>query len=263
MIKYDTPQGSSTEWTPLSGLPQGTSNAPMYEWGTGGGPGGVYGGPGGSGILSSPYYQQVAAAVAAAAAADAAGRKAGVQQALISFGEAPSGFTDKYKDVDDLTRDLANKNTLSGISTKARLTQGRTDAINMFNRAQAARGARRSGNRGWGLRKRQLEFDQGYSDAVGKLLGYTGDLYSTFANNEYNRALQLANAALVASQNMNFGPGVKPNTVTPTPAFTPAWQGTWAEGIDTGGYVPDSNEITQYPTEPPKSGPVWGGWVPS
>jgi hypothetical protein len=35
----------------------------------------------------------------------------------------------------------------------------------------------------------------------------------------------------------------------------PVWQGTWAEGIDTGGYVPRSDVITDYGPAPT----IYGG----
>ena len=184
---------------PMPGTQLGADG--MYSFGGGGGGGGA------GGLAGSPYYQQVLAAVNAASTGDAAARRSAIQQALIGFGLVPEGFADKYGDVDALTRSLAEKNTTSGISTRARLLQARSDAIRQFSRSLSARGLRRSGAKGYGLRRRQLEFDQGYSDALGKLLGYTGGLYSQFAGNEYQRQLSLANALAYASQNLgNFAP---------------------------------------------------------
>lgn len=215
----------------------------------GGGPGGGQSGTGAGGPLTgSPYYQQVLAATNAAGAADAAGRRSAIQQALISFGLVPEGFQDKYGDIDALTRDLAGKNTSSGLSTRARLLEARSDAIKQFSRGLSARGLRRSGAKGYGLRRRQLDFDRSYSDALGKLLGYTGGLYNQFAGNEYQRQLGLAGALANASQSLgNYG------TQQSSSAFTPSWAGTWAQGIDTGGYVPGSNTITDYGTDRPIS----------
>ena len=178
------------------------------------GPDGFYvlegggGGAGGGALTGSPYYQQVLAAVNAGAAADAAARRTSIQQAMIGFGLVPEGFSDKYGDIDALTRSLAEKNTLTGISTRARLLQARADAIRMFSRSLAARGLRRSGAKGFGLRRRQLLFDQGYSDALTRLLGYTGNLYSQFGQNEYQRQLALAQALAYASSQMSgYGGG--------------------------------------------------------
>lgn len=204
MVKYNTPQGSSTEWTPL----QNWDGSPIPVGDIGRGGGGGTGGGGGGMLTSSPYYQQVLAATNSAAAADAAARRGAIQQALIGWGLVPEGFQDKYGDVDDLTRQLAGKNTASGISTHARMLQARADAIRQFSRGLSARGLRRSGAKGYGLRRRQLQFDQNYADALQKLLGYTGGLYSQFAGNEYQRQLQLANALAYASQNLgDYGGG--------------------------------------------------------
>lgn len=176
----------------------------------GGGPGGGSAGTGGGGaLMGSPYYQQVLAATNSAAAADAAARRSAIQQALISFGEVPEGFADKYGDIDALTRELAGKNTTSGISAKARLLEARNDAIRQFSRQLSARGMRRSGAKGWGLRRRQLDFDRNYSDALGKLLGYTSGLYNQFAANEYARQIGLANALANASSQLgDYGSGL-------------------------------------------------------
>lgn len=196
----------------VAGLPPANESEGYDIWqlpsGGGGGAGtGATGGAAGT-LASSPYYQQVLAATNSAATADAAARRSAIQQALISFGLVPEGFQDKYGDIDALTRDLAEKNTTSGLSTRARLLEARSDAIKRFSRGLSARGLRRSGAKGYGLRRRQLDFDRNYSDALGKLLGYTGGLYNQFASNEYQRQLGLANALAYASQSLgDYGGG--------------------------------------------------------
>ncbi len=193
--------GKLNGWDYDKGAPmQGTTLGSDGLYSLGGGGGG--GGSGGGALESSPYYQQVLASTNSSAAADAASRRTAIQQAVIGWGDAPEGFSDKFGDVDQLTRDLASKNTSTGISTKARLLQARTDAIRKFTRSLSARGLRRSGAKGYGLRRRQLEFDQGYADALSKLLGYTGSTYSQFGQNEYQRQLALANALAYASQSL-------------------------------------------------------------
>jgi len=52
MIKYNTPQGTSTEWTPIPGY-EGGGNVPGYEWGPGGSSGGQWGIPNASGYLQA------------------------------------------------------------------------------------------------------------------------------------------------------------------------------------------------------------------
>ena len=269
--RYDvsqmTPVGNGTytvdgyyfdsEGRPLSGgVPgdgpgQWTDGLPGARGGSGpGGGGGTAGSGGGGPLTSSPYYQQVLAATNSAAAADAAARRSSIQQALISFGLVPENFQDKYGDIDALTRELAEKNTTSGLSTRARMLEARSDAIKQFSRGLSARGLRRSGAKGFGLRRRQLDFDRSYSDALGKLLGYTGGLYNQFAANEYQRQLGLAGALSNASQSLGnyggYGGGGGGGG-----AVVPQYAGTWAEGIDTGGYVPGSEKITDYGSTSP------------
>lgn len=198
--------------SPVAGLPPANQSESYNIWampsGGGGGAGTSPTGGGGGALTGSPYYQQVLAATNSAAAADAAARRAAIQQALISFGLVPEGFQDKYGDIDPLTRELAEKNTSSGLSTRARLLEARSEAIRQFSRGLSARGLRRSGAKGYGLRKRQLDFDRSYSDSLGKLLGYTGGLYNQFASNEYQRQMGLASALAYASQSLgDYGSG--------------------------------------------------------
>ena len=164
----------------------------------GGGSNGLY-----DSAVSSPWYQQALAATRSAEAADSAARKSAIQQALIQFGIVPEGFQDKYGDVDANTRSLATANTSSGISAFARLKQALADSQRDASRRLAAKGLRRSGARGYAFRKNQLGYDQNYSDAVGKLLGYTSGLYSNYANNAYGRQMGLSSALGSAINNMS------------------------------------------------------------
>ena len=59
---------------------------------------------------------------------------------------------------------------------------------------------RGSGSKGFGLRRGQLDFDRVFQDSLSQLLGYTGGLYSTYANNQYNRQLQLAQTLFQLAQ---------------------------------------------------------------
>lgn len=208
-VEYDS-GGLALGPRPLfnDGLPAADADYQNWWAQNPGGPGsGGPGGPGGSNILSNPYYQQVLAAINGAGASDAASRRTGIQQALIAFGLVPENFNDKYGDVDALTRSLADKNTTSGLSTRARLLQSFSDTNRTDLRNLNARGLRRSGTRGYKLRRNQLAFDQQNTDALGQLLGYSGSLYSQFAQNEYQRALQLAEAARFASTQVDPGGG--------------------------------------------------------
>lgn len=153
--------------------------------------------------MSSPWFQQAQAAVNAARAADEAFRKQAIQQMLIQFGLVPANFTDQYGDVDQTTRDLAAANTQSGISAAARLQQALKDANTQSSRDLTARGLRRSGARGYQLRRNQLGYDQSYSDAIAKLLGGAASAYQSFAQGEFGRQQSLSSALQSAIGNMS------------------------------------------------------------
>lgn len=223
-----------TEGRPLSAIPneqEWTPGLPGARGGTGPGGGGGGGGSadGLAGLaINSPWYQQALAASQAAEAADAASRKAAIQQMLVQFGLVPGGFQDPYGDVDQTTRDLAAANTASGISASARLLQALKDAQKSSVSQLTARGLRRSGARGYEMRRNQLGYDQSYSDAVQKLLGSAQSLYSGFAQNQYNRQMSLANALASAVSNMSSFTPTSYNRVAvaaPAPVSAPAY---WA-----------------------------------
>lgn len=181
--------------------------------------------------VNSPFYQQALAATRASGLADAASRKSAIQQALIQFGLVPSGFQDKYGDVDATTRSLADQNTSSGISAYARLLQAHKDAQRDLSRRLAARGLRRSGTRGYGMRRNQLAYDQNFSDSVAKLLGFANSTYGNFANAEYQRQMGLSSALSNAVNQM--GSWWKPTFAQPSSfASTDYWQ---TPGSYTGG----------------------------
>lgn len=262
--RYDTSQmtqvgdGRLTDGTyfydqnglPLDAIPGGnewTPGLPGARGGTGPGGGAVAaGGAGGNMLLASPWFQQAQAAVNAARAADEAYRRQAIEQMLIQFGVVPPGFTDPYGDITQTTRDLAQQNTASGISAAARLKQALADANRDTIQKLTARGLRRSGARGYGLRRNQLGYDQSYSDAVAKLLQGANAAYNSFAQNEYGRQMSLASALQSALNSMSFGGSYNsggssaPKTFTP-PSYTPS-NNPWNDytgntiGSGSGGY---------------------------
>lgn len=198
-------------WTPgLPGARGGNDNSHMGQ--PGGGSGGTVGGS------ANPYFQQTQSILNAQGSADAADTRAAIQQALVSFGLVPEGFQDKMGALDDLTRDLIAKNTKSGISTHARLLEGRADHIRDLVNRLTSKGLRRSGARGYGLRRGQLDFDRIFQDALAQLQGHTGGLYKNYANNEYNRQLQLANA--LSNAFVNFRPSSPSSPSNPSTTTT-------------------------------------------
>lgn len=172
-------------------------------------------------LASDPYYQQMLSLTQAQSMADAAARREAVQKALISFGLVPEGFQDRYRDISDLTRQLAQKNTVSGISTYARLLQSRKDTIRNLINALTARGLRRSGAKGFGLNRAQLSYDQNFSDALNSLLSFVQNAYSTFSQSEYSRQMALLQALQQASEYYvpSTGAGIGP--------YSPASATTW------------------------------------
>lgn len=183
----------------------------MGPWGSQSNNGGGGGGGGGGGN-SNPYYDQLASMYRAQGAAEAAGMRDSIRQMLIGMGLVPEGFQDKFGALDDATRALINKNTETGISTYARLNEqkklGLKDLINRLN----SRGLRRSGARGYGLRKNQLNYDRNLSDVLSQLMQQVGGMYSNYSANEYARQAALIQAA------MNYYSGGGGSSYTPGPS---------------------------------------------
>lgn len=150
---------------------------------------------------SNPYYQQMLASINASGAADAADTRAAVQQALIGFGFVPGGFKDRMGALDAATRALIEKNTQTGISGYARLLESRSEGIKDLVNSLQARGLRRSGAKGYGLKRNQLAFDRNFADATSNLLGGIGNRYSQYAQNESARQNQLAQMMMWVYQN--------------------------------------------------------------
>lgn len=161
--------------------------------GGGGGPGG---GGGGGGRNANPWYNQLESLFRAQGASEQAAMRSALQQMLIGYGLVPENFEDKFGALDDVTRKLIQKNTDTGISTMARLREqrmlGNRDLINRLN----ARGLRRSGAKGYGLRKNQLGFDRDFADSLSQLMGQVGSKYSQYASNDSARQMALMQAAM-------------------------------------------------------------------
>ena len=164
----------------------------MGPWTTNNGGGGRGGGGGGPGAS----YDQLASMYRAQGAAEAAGMRDSIRQMLIGMGLVPGGFKDQFGALDDATRELIKKNTDTGISTYARLNEQKTmgikDLVNRLN----ARGLRRSGARGAGLRKNQLGYDRNLNDVMSQLMQQVGSMYSNYSQNEYARQAALIMAAM-------------------------------------------------------------------
>lgn len=229
-----------SEGRPLDAIPGGnewTAGLPGARGGTG--PGDMGGGSSLSGPgFSNPYFQQAQAAVNAARTADAAARRAAIQQALIQFGLVPDNVADPYGDIDQTTRNLAGQNTTSGISVAARLREALQDAQRRSSRELTARGLRRSGARGYQMRRNQLGYDRSYSDALGQLLSGINTAYQGFAQGEYGRQMSLASAlqqALASYSSFGGGGGGSSGGTpsTPPPTFSAPTIGSGSGGTGT------------------------------
>jgi hypothetical protein len=246
-VNQDTPglppANQSESYDVYGGTPSGG--------GGGGAPGSGLSGIGGS---SDPYFNQIKSMLMAQSQDQAASTKAQIQKMLIGFGMVPEGFQDKLGALDDLTKSLIQKNNESGIATHARLLEGKRDVMRSLVGRLSSSGLRRSGTKGAKLRKGQLDYDRIMADSLQELLGQVGNAYSGYASSEQQRQMQLLSA--LQSSNMYSGAGSTQGGGGGgggggSPSFAPIWQGTWAEGIDTGGYVPNSGVITDYGSNQP------------
>ena len=258
--RYDVSRMTPEERTQFDseGRPLGSNNPGQWEW-TEGLPGargrdankygpGAGGGGGGGGMSPDAYFQQVKAMLQAQAQAEAASTKGMLQKLLIGFGMVPEGFEDKLGVLDDLTKELIHKNTSSGISQYARLLEAKGDNTKALIGRLSNTGLRRSGAKGAKLRKGQLDYDRLLSDSLQEVLSQVSGAYGNMATNEQQRQMQLLSALQNSQGNYWSGSGSSQQAPYTPPAYSnPVVNaGTWAEGIDTGGYVPGSGVITDF-----------------
>jgi hypothetical protein len=134
-----------------------------------------------------PRYQQILAQLNSMGAMDLANSRAAIQQALIAFGMAPEGFQDRFGSLDAATLEAMRKNTEGGLSTVAQLQDLRKEAITSLVNNLSARGLRRSGAKGAGLRKRQKDYQKAYASSLQKMLQMANSVYGAYAQNEAER----------------------------------------------------------------------------
>ncbi len=161
-------------------------------------------------LARNPYFQAAQAQRNAASIADKADRDAAIRRAIIDFGYVPPGlidFKDQGDTLDATTRDLAAKNTTSGMSIWARLADAAKVQQRDVTNSVGARGLFRSGELSYGLGRSQLQADQGRYDAIKGLNDYISGVQSAWAAAERARAAQAA-----ADANPN-APGNEPPPV--------------------------------------------------
>ena len=156
------------------------------------------GGPPPSYITGDPWYMQFSGLLAAQGTSDASERAAKIQQALIGWGEVPSGYSSP--DINATTGTLAGQNTTAGLSTLARLQKAVSDARRGSINSLAARGMLRSGETGFQLGEIGLAGKQQEFDARRSVMDYLSNVQSQYAQAESARKMQLMQAQFDAAQ---------------------------------------------------------------
>lgn len=149
-------------------------------------------------LAADPFYTQTTGQISAQSQNDAAERARQIQQALIMFGEIPSGYTSP--DVNDVTRAAATDATSAGLSTVARLQKAAADAQRDTRKALAARGMLRSGELGYQSGENQLAANQAQYDARQSLLDFLHGRAYNFNTAELGRNLANIQAQFEAAQ---------------------------------------------------------------
>lgn len=178
-------------------------------------------------IANDPILNQFKTSVQGDQAARDAQAKAGVQRAVIGFGEVPSDLQGFDSYIDPQTQELARQSTSSGMSTVARLGATHQDNVRSLVNALTARGILRSGETGWQAGREDLRFSQGQYDARAKLADYFAGLQQALAQGRRQDAADLAaalNAAALRAYQLYGGTGGgkgKAPPVTPPPGEPP------------------------------------------
>jgi len=207
-------------------VPQGSVGAPGAAGidNRGGAPGSITigGSPGFQPNYSSILNELMApfrAQSGAQGVSDAASRAGATQRLVAQFGEVPdfsgSGLNTSFleQDITPETRALAERNTASGLSMRARLEREAADAKRAGINQLAARGALRSGETGYFLEQHQLQARQAQSDARTQLLDYLQGYQQAFVQAEQRRreaeqqaAMQALMAAIASNPPVAAGP---------------------------------------------------------
>jgi hypothetical protein len=154
-------------------------------------------------VANDPGLRALRAELAAGNISAAQFRKAAIQKAVIAYGRAPAeGGMDPstlgyYKeDVDQLTKDLAAKNTSEGLSTVAQQDRAHQVAIQGLQNVLAARGMLQSGGLGVGLGLEGQRDKTDQAKAVGSLLDYLSGQAQAYAEHLHQSKLQEAQAIM-------------------------------------------------------------------
>jgi len=195
------------------------------------------------------------AAEAAQQSADAA-RRAAVRSAYVSYGGGlPSGFTDKYGDIDQAAQDAAKGNQFSQI---ANLHRNYTQSVEAFKKHLAAMGALQSSELAYGMDSLDRGLGQQEYDLGNSFTNQLAGLYGNYAGVLGQNARDLASAVSGAQANVYNNPANRP--VAPTVAHydtslsakygKPIYTDEWGTVYDLFG------NVLQAGTPPPAPAPV-------
>lgn len=164
-------------------------------------------------IMNDPLFRQQQADMSAQGIADASQRAAAIKRQLIQYGLVPDfaaaaknmglsstalGFVNS--DVDQMTRDLAAKNTREGLSISAKIAKANEDNIRAIRNTLAARGMYQSGELGHGLGENAQQYKQATTEAEQQTLGGIEQAAAMYSQAERERQRQLAEYMMAAGQ---------------------------------------------------------------
>jgi hypothetical protein len=196
-------------------------------------------------------------------AADAA-RRASVRSKYVQYGgDIPTGWTDKYGDLDQATQDAAQGNQFSTI---ANLRRNYEQSVESFKRGLAARGMLQSGELNYGQDQLDRGLGQQRYDAGNSFLNAVGGDYGTYAGVLGQNARDLASAVGTAEGNVLANPANRP--VAPTKAHydtslsakygKPVYTDDWGTVYDQFGNVLQAGTPPPPPPPPPSGGGAGG-----
>lgn len=192
-------------------------------------------------ILSSPEVSFQNQENLAGSAMDASSRAAAIRRAVIELGAVPdfqkagrdlgsSSLGYLQNDINDETRQLAQKNTDEGLSLMARLEHEHKRVQDQVRSTLAARGIFRSGETGFQMGEQGLKYKQALTDAEKAVMDHISQIIGTFVTNEADRRNAMAQAVFAATNRMGQYPGMPK-----APAAAPAAQAPAAAQRPAGG----------------------------
>lgn len=236
--------------TSFTGAPQASSDVQQTLYGKGAvGEQTTGASPGGAAATVAPNYDQILQSspevsfanreALTGSAMDASARAAAIRRAVIELGAVPDfksaakslgmdsiGYLEN--DIDDNTRQLAQKNTQEGLSLMARLEHEHKRVQEQVQSTLASRGIFRSGETGFQMGEQGLRYKQALTDAEKAVMDHISQVVGSFVTNERDRRNMVAQAIFSAMGRVGQTPAPKgggggggggsDDTPAPTPA---------------------------------------------